>query len=329
MSQRVPTTLITGFLGVGKTTAILELLKHKPEGEHWAVLVNEFGEVGIDGALMADSGALIKEVPGGCMCCAAGVPTTVALNTLLRQQPDRLLIEPTGLGHPKQILAILQSPQYQSYIELHASIALLDPRNLSDERYTRHDNFNDQLDCAEVIVGNKQDLCSVEDIAKFNRWVAQQTPKKLHSVLVQQGQIPLELLDLVSQDGRGVSPLSHHHHHPVSEFTLEQGEAYARKENQGDGYYSCGWLFDKRYQFAFDDLFTLFSQLSAERVKAVAYTNRGIYAFNLADDTVSVNEIDLAPEYSRLEVIDSQLMAWDKLEPYLLNIAGISSQQTN
>ena len=61
----IPTNLILGFLGVGKTTAILDLLRQKPEGETWAVLVNEFGEVGIDGAILETEGAVVREVPGG------------------------------------------------------------------------------------------------------------------------------------------------------------------------------------------------------------------------------------------------------------------------
>ena len=65
MTTAVPTNIITGFLGVGKTTAIQHLLRHKPTGETWAVLVNEFGEVGIDGALLRDGGARVREVPGG------------------------------------------------------------------------------------------------------------------------------------------------------------------------------------------------------------------------------------------------------------------------
>lgn len=72
MINRVPTNIITGFLGVGKTTAILHLLATKPAHEKWAVLVNEFGEIGIDGAIMSEQGAMIKEVPGGCLCCTAG-----------------------------------------------------------------------------------------------------------------------------------------------------------------------------------------------------------------------------------------------------------------
>lgn len=75
----VPTNIITGFLGVGKTSAILNLMKHKPEGEKWAVLVNEFGEIGVDGSLIQGQksdaqSVFIREVPGGCMCCAAGLP---------------------------------------------------------------------------------------------------------------------------------------------------------------------------------------------------------------------------------------------------------------
>lgn len=115
------TNLITGFLGCGKTTTIRHLLAQKPEHEKWAVLVNEFGEIGIDGALLADSGAVLKEIPGGCMCCVNGLPMQIGLNMLLQQaKPDRLLIEPTGLGHPKQILSLLTSDIYQPWIDLRA-----------------------------------------------------------------------------------------------------------------------------------------------------------------------------------------------------------------
>ncbi len=152
------TNLITGFLGSGKTTSILHLLAQKPADEKWAVLVNEFGEVGIDGALLADSGALLKEIPGGCMCCVNGLPMQVGLNTLLRQgKPDRLLIEPTGLGHPKQILDILTAAVYEPWIDLRATLCILDPRQLLDERAVSNDNFRDQLAAADIIVANKSD----------------------------------------------------------------------------------------------------------------------------------------------------------------------------
>lgn len=134
------TNLITGFLGSGKTTSILHLLAHKPADEKWAVLVNEFGEVGIDGALLAESGALLKEIPGGCMCCVNGLPMQVGLNALLRQgKPDRLLIEPTGLGHPKQILDMLTAAIYEPWIDparhlMRAGSAPAAGRKNSDQR---------------------------------------------------------------------------------------------------------------------------------------------------------------------------------------------------
>ncbi|NQZ09975.1 MAG: GTP-binding protein, partial [Algicola sp.] len=150
----VPTNIITGFLGVGKTTAILHLLKSKPEHQRWAVLVNEFGEIGIDASLIEGQsaqtskqagGLFITQVPGGCMCCASGVPMQIALNALLtKAKPDRLLIEPTGLGHPKEVLKVLRAKHYQDVLQLNATVTLVDARHISDERYTNHDTFNQQ-----------------------------------------------------------------------------------------------------------------------------------------------------------------------------------------
>ncbi|HAS8120477.1 TPA: GTP-binding protein [Vibrio vulnificus] len=326
MNNKVPANIITGFLGVGKTTTILNLLKEKPANEKWAVLVNEFGEIGIDGAMMTDSGALIKEVPGGCMCCTAGVPMSVGINTLLRQKPDRLLIEPTGLGHPKQVIATLTSAQYEPYVDLKATIALVDPRNLSDEKYLNNQNFNDQLDSADVVVGSKVDLCTSHDIDVFNDWVTDQSPSKVFSKLIHDGQLPVEVLDIERVYGSASTHIEpHHHHHAEMEpqFELPPGRAFARKENKGQGYYSCGWLIGAEYRFEFEALFSMFSALTAERVKAVVNTDQGCYAFNVANGVVSVNQMSLEGFESRIEVIDSQLMPWDELETILLKLANI------
>ncbi|MCY9803754.1 GTP-binding protein [Vibrio scophthalmi] len=328
MTLRVPTNIITGFLGVGKTTTILNLLKNKPANEKWAVLVNEFGEIGIDGAILTDQGALIKEVPGGCMCCTAGVPMSVGINALLRQKPDRLIIEPTGLGHPKQVVATLTSEQYQNYVDLKATIALVDPRNLLIEKYITNQNFNDQLDSADVVVGNKVDLCAVADIDAFNDWITNQSPAKIFSKLVKQGDLPQEVLDIERVHGSASSHIEHHHHDHASQepqFELPPGEAFIRRENKGQGYFSCGWLFGAEYEFDFDLLFSMLSDLTAERIKAVVNTDQGTYAFNVANGVVSVNQMSLSGFESRLEVIDSQLMPWDQLEAILLKLCGITS----
>lgn len=324
--MKIPTNIITGFLGTGKTTAILSLLKEKPQNEQWAVLVNEFGEIGIDGAMMTDQGALIKEVPGGCMCCAAGVPMSVAITALLRTKPDRLIVEPTGLGHAHKVLATLTSAQFADYIDLRATIGLVDPRNLSNPKYTENSNFTDQLAISDIIIGNKVDQCHVSDIDTFNDWVTDQNPPKIYSQLVKQGRFPIELLDSQRRNNAPSSELAQHHHEHAEQepqFTLAPDQLYVRKENKGQGYFSCGWLFGAEVIFDFDLLFSMLSDLTAERVKGVLNTTNGCYAFNVSNGVVSVNEMSLQGFESRIEVIDSQLLPWDQLESVLKRIANL------
>mgnify|MGYP000369939792 CR=1 FL=1 len=175
--QHIPTNVITGFLGVGKTTAILHLLKHKPATERWAVLVNEFGKIGIDGLILQQDGVSIKEIPGGCMCCAAGVSVQVGINTLLANaRPDRLLIEPTGIGHPKQIIKQLSLPPFDKVLDMRACITLIDPRHLQESRYYENEYYKEQLEIADVLVANKIDQCDDTDRTAFERlldyWLA-------------------------------------------------------------------------------------------------------------------------------------------------------------
>ena len=160
----VPTSIVSGFLGVGKTTAIHNLLSQKPKNERWAVLINEFGEVGVDASLL-ETGTknrkeiFLREVPGGCMCCTNGLPMQMALNQLLsRARPHRLLIEPTGLGHLEEVIATLSSGFNQKTIRLNAVITLVDARMLSQEPYLNNDTFIQQIECADIIIGNKYDL---------------------------------------------------------------------------------------------------------------------------------------------------------------------------
>ncbi|MEZ8101813.1 CobW family GTP-binding protein [Vibrio bivalvicida] len=322
----IPTNIITGFLGTGKTTAILNLLQEKPVGERWAVLVNEFGEIGIDGAILTDQGALIKEVPGGCMCCAAGVPMSVAITALLRTNPDRLIVEPTGLGHAHKVLATLTSSQFSDYIDLRATIGLVDPRNLLKDKYLQNQNFTDQLAISDIIIGNKVDQCHVSDIDAFNDWVTDQTPPKIFSQLVKHGNFPIELLDSPRRDSSPSSDVAEHHHEHAElepQFDLAPNQSFARKENRGQGYYSCGWIFGAEIIFDFDDLFSVLSDITAERVKGVLNTSNGCFAFNVSNGVVSVNEMSLEGFESRLEVIDNQLLPWDQLEDVLKQISNL------
>lgn len=134
MLKNIPTHLIAGPLGAGKTSLIRALLAQKPADERWAVLINEFGQTGLDAALLHrdDSGVSFTEVAGGCLCCVNGVPFQTGLNRLLRKaRPQRLLIEPSGLGHPLQLLQLLRLPPWDRVLTVQPPLLVLDASALA------------------------------------------------------------------------------------------------------------------------------------------------------------------------------------------------------
>jgi len=333
-AQPIPTTIITGFLGVGKTTAILHCLQQKPATEKWAVLVNEFGEIGIDGALLQDQGAFIREVPGGCMCCTAGLPMKMALNMLIaRAKPDRLLIEPTGLGHPFEVLETLSDPFYRDILDLRATITLVDPRKLSQPRYTENNTFQQQVLAADILVASKTDLCADEEIERFTHWASQFDPAKSGIECISQGELPLPLLNIPRSTAlKAQQPIpelnnadaqsdAHSHQHsdiPVADqLGIPDGEALLRRENHGQGFVSCGWLFNADTVFRFNDLFSCFIGVMALRIKGVMKTEKGTFSFNAENAVLSVNELQEAQD-SRVEIINENALDWDAIETTLL-----------
>lgn len=326
MIENVPTNIITGFLGVGKTTAIQHLLKNKPDGERWAVLVNEFGEVGIDGSLIAgndakQSGVFIREVPGGCMCCTAGLPMQMALTMLLaKAKPDRLLIEPTGLGHPQEVLGVLSGDNYKGVLDLRATITLVDARKINDERYTSNDTFNQQLGIADVIVANKNDLYGEQEFQQLECYLNASPQLKAKPLYrVETGQLDVEWL--LSENGF----TGHLHQHAlpddgsISALPLQPeipASGYLRIDNKGDGFFSSGWLFDNRFVFDYDTLYSHLLGVRAERLKAVFITNQGVVGFNQVDGVLSMMELDEALD-SRIEVIGTDPESWTGLEAEL------------
>lgn len=372
--KAIPTNIITGFLGVGKTSLIKQLLATKPENETWAVLVNEFGEVGIDAGLLnnSDAGIQIREVSGGCMCCAAGVPTQVAINQLIaRAKPDRLLIEPTGLGHPNEIIKVLSAPHYQNVISLCSTLCLVDARKVNDPRYNTHANFIQQLQVADVIVATKVDLYSDAEIAGsdcvgsdyagsdsaesdalltalqayLNDLQRIDIPIVSHS---SQRDLPLELRVFLDQPRRErtwalkANAVAKPHSllrgtvNSLAEmglFAESESEqlltfdprGIVRKQNQGEGCFSCGWVFEPSQEFDFDRLMAFVERqtklasagASLLRLKAVMITTDGIAGINWVDRERHITEIDDTLD-SRLEMIATQELDWDDIEQQLM-----------
>ena len=327
----IPTNIVTGFLGSGKTTAILDLLQRKPAVEKWAVLVNEFGEIGVDGAILANHGAEIREVAGGCMCCAAGVPMQVALNMLIaKAKPDRLLIEPTGLGHPRQIIETLTGDYYRDVLNLRAVITLIDPRKLQQSRYREHTIYREQLQAADVLVANKADLCDSADENYFRDFVARSEPAPQASGWIAHGQLDLSWLDLphrhyatspllLRSPASATDFLSPQLSIELSQIELPQGELAARRERIADGFYSCGWVFAASVQFDFQRLFIWASGMQVTRLKAILRTDRGNYFLNAEDGVLSVNDAGTHAD-NILEIIHDSTIDAGRIECELLSM---------
>jgi len=330
--QAVPTNIITGFLGVGKTSAILHLLKSKPYSERWAVLVNEFGEIGVDGSLFdgqhnEEGNVFIREVPGGCMCCAAGLPMQIALNQLLtRAKPDRLLIEPTGLGHPIEVIEVLTADYNLEVLSIEKTITLVDARNLADARYTEHATFNQQIAIADIIVGNKQDLYQPEDKAKLQQYAKSKALPNAEIIFTEQGKLDLAIL--AGSTATSVSSHHPHHHTKSSESKSLANEplpdcGYLKAVNQGEGFHSVGWRFDASIIFNQRALFLFLSGIVAERMKAVFITDSGVFGYNLTPDALTEIELDDCLE-SRIEIIASEIA--DQWETQLLTCMSTSGE---
>lgn len=167
--ENVPTHLIAGPLGSGKTTLLRHLMEQRPDNERWAILINEFGQVGIDAALLqtSASGVQIAEIPGGCLCCVNGVPFQIGLGRLLRRvNPHRLFIETSGLGHSQTLLLQLAAPPWQGVLALQPLVMVLDaPRLLAGHSLGKAQQQS--LAMAGLIVLNKTESLSALECARL------------------------------------------------------------------------------------------------------------------------------------------------------------------
>ncbi|WP_018141673.1 MULTISPECIES: GTP-binding protein [unclassified Thioalkalivibrio] len=304
--QDIPLNLITGFLGVGKTTAIRHLLAQRPEGEHWAVLVNEFGEIGVDGGLLADTGVALEEIPGGCLCCVSAQMFTVGLNRLIRsQKPDRILIEPTGLGHPAQIIRTLTEPPYAGVLDLRATVTLMDARHLASPRHREHPNWQDQIALADVLLANKADLYSDDDREALQTFVAAMPAPRPVVVETTHGRIEREWLDRPRLDRGGAlfpearafldtvtEQTDHGHDHAHDhEHEHDHGHDHAMPtvdewvtiDTRGDGYIGRSWLLPEGQTIDHATLANLVDGFTGDRLKGLVETERGWHRLNRVD----------------------------------------------
>jgi cobalamin biosynthesis protein CobW len=239
MSQlaKIPVTIVTGFLGAGKTTLIRHLMAN-PQGKRLAVLVNEFGTLGVDGAILkscADANCPaenIVELANGCICCTVAedfIPTIEAL-LALPTKPDHILIETSGLALPKPLLKAFDWPAIRSKITVDGVITLADAEAVAAGTFAPEDHpaspnasahehetplsevFEDQISCADIVLLTKADLAGPAGVAAARAAILPELPRAVPILEMTGGIIdPRVILGLnaAAEDGLDARP-SHH-----------------------------------------------------------------------------------------------------------------------
>ena len=246
-TAKIPATIVTGFLGSGKTTLLRHILDNA-DGRRIAVIVNEFGELGIDGDILQacgigcdESGAPIEgtlyELANGCMCCTVQEEFFPVMKQLAarRDQIDAILIETSGLALPKPLVQAFQWPEIASVFTVDAVVTVVDtpataagqfaafPDAVDEQRRgdpnldhesPLHELFEDQLSAADLVVLNKVDGVSAEELAKVQAMVREELSPEVKVVQADHGRLPLDvLLGLSKAAEETIDQRTSHHDH--------------------------------------------------------------------------------------------------------------------
>lgn len=347
--QAVPTHIITGFLGAGKTTLLNQLLSQRPAHETWAVLINEFGKIGVDQALIAQhDGIAIREVVGGCLCCTSQLPMQVALARLLQQtQPDRLFIEPTGLAHADQLVEQLSQSHWQTSLKLQAVVCVVSAAMLLDQRYRQHDTLISQLEVSDILVISHANSLTESHQRAIEQLISHYPKFSNHVYLTEQGQLDFAHINqlpshrimtrraLLTHTGLNRTGVDQQTDADTPQTPLEPPFHYVEQALQHE---VAGWCLPADWQFEQQALIDcLLSTPDWQRIKAVMQTEQGWLAINFTPTQLNYHSHAGFGD-NRLEIIinapahpnstDAPSYDWTAFEQKLLATLRTGSQHT-
>jgi G3E family GTPase len=333
MITPISVNVVTGALGVGKTSAIARLLANKPTDEYWVVILNEFTDAGIDALTLASAarGAYdVRVIPGGCLCCTGELDFRRTLRAIIAERrPERILIEPSGIGHPGGVLEEIRAQERGGALRLMSTIGLVDPKRLSI--FETDGVERDQLEVADVLLLAKPDIASEAERLRFAH-IAQQSfpPKRLigtTELLI--GAQPLSPAAATYSFELPQRPQEHAHAHThevgVDEREVRLGAitSIARVHRLLDRQ-ACGWALPRELVFNRVQLLDSLSQggldllMGVDRLKAVLRT--GVEHWTLFN--VSTTGVTATPcgwrQDSRIEVQMQRgaAVAWPRWDAY-------------
>ena len=250
--------IVFGFLGAGKTTFIIKALEEPRSDEKTVVLVNEFGEVGIDGDLLANQGGNVIEMPSGCICCTLQSDFRSQMLDITRSiRPDRVIIEPTGVATIKQIRSIVEAQLFEDVIEKIHNIMIADAGGFMKLYKANRHFVESQVENAQLVLLNKCDRVDKRK-AQLTRSAISAINPEITIMMTEFGTVDwaeyrMALSTVVSRDlPHHHDGKKHHHHHHEEEDEL--------------GYTSFGLVYDHK-SFDYDALEKFFRELNDSESK--------------------------------------------------------------
>lgn len=213
--------IISGFLGAGKTTFIKKLLKGAIAGEKVVLIENEFGEIGIDGGFLKDSGIEIREMNSGCICCSLVGDFGRSLNEVLtKYTPDRVIIEPSGVGKLSDVMKAVCDVAGEIDVVLNGSVTVVDAQKCKMYMKNFGEFFNNQIESAGTIVLSRTDVADADKVAQCVEMIREKNPKAAIVTTPIDKLTGEQLLEIIEQPTDDMAEKlleevkeGHHHHH--------------------------------------------------------------------------------------------------------------------
>ncbi len=211
--------IISGFLGAGKTTFIKKLLQEAISGEQVVLIENEFGEIGIDGGFLKDSGIEIREMNSGCICCSLVGDFGKSLSEVLtKYKPDRIIIEPSGVGKLSDVMKAVIDVSADMDVALNSAVTIVDAAKCKMYMKNFGEFFNNQIENAGTVVLSRTDITDAAKIQKDVEMIREKNPKAaiVTTPLAELG--GSQLLEIIEKRDTMLDDLleevreSHHHH---------------------------------------------------------------------------------------------------------------------
>ena len=213
--------IISGFLGAGKTTFIKKLLKEAIAGEKVVLIENEFGEIGIDGGFLKDSGIEIREMNSGCICCSLVGDFGRSLNEVLtKYTPDRVIIEPSGVGKLSDVMKAVCDVAGEIDVVLNGSVTVVDAQKCKMYMKNFGEFFNNQIESAGTIVLSRTDVADADKVAQCVQMIREKNPKAAIVTTPIDKLTGEQLLEIIEKPTDDMAEKlleevkeGHHHHH--------------------------------------------------------------------------------------------------------------------